>query len=80
MAHRYSAIILAVSAALACPLPASAQASIKKGTVEQIAVHGQALEGNLTGDSADRTVFVYLPPSYVTAGTRRYPVVYLLHG
>lgn len=50
------------------------------GTVEQITVHGKSLEGNLNGDTADRTVLVYLPPSYKTEPARRYPVVYLLHG
>lgn len=45
-----------------------------------ISVHGRALEGNLEGDSPDRTVAVYLPPSYATNRKRRYPVVYLLHG
>jgi enterochelin esterase-like enzyme len=48
--------------------------------VEHIKVHGQALEGNLEGDSPDREVTVYLPPTYATERTRRYPVVYLLHG
>src|SRR5687767_7028618 len=47
---------------------------------ERILVHGDALEGNLEGDSPDRTVSVYLPPSYSTARWRRYPVLYLLHG
>ncbi len=56
------------------------QAAIKKGTVEKITVHGKSLEGNLSGDSADRAVFVYLPPSYGTARNQRYPVAYLLHG
>ena len=51
-----------------------------KGKVEKITVHGKALEGNLEGDSADRDVFVYLPPSYGTQPNRRYPVVYFLHG
>ena len=50
------------------------------GTVEKITVHGRALEGNLEGDSADRDVMVYLPPSYRTEPNRRFPVVYLLHG
>jgi enterochelin esterase-like enzyme len=49
-------------------------------TVEHVVVHGKALEGNLEGDSADRNVTVYLPPSYRTEPNRRYPVVYLLHG
>jgi S-formylglutathione hydrolase FrmB len=52
----------------------------KKGTVEMIQVHGKSLEGNLEGDSADRDVYVYLPPSYATDRNRRYPVVYFLHG
>ena len=52
----------------------------RTGTVERITVHGKALEGNLEGDSPDREVTVYLPPSYAGDQTRRYPVVYLLHG
>lgn len=51
-----------------------------KGRVEHITVHGKSLEGNLEGDSPDRDVFVYLPPSYDANTNRRYPVVYLLHG
>ena len=50
------------------------------GTLTRITVHGTALEGNLSGDSPDRAVSVYLPPSYDTAPDRRYPVVYMLHG
>jgi len=50
------------------------------GTVDHITVHGKALEGNLEGDSPDREVAVYLPPSYAGDEARRYPVVYLLHG
>jgi S-formylglutathione hydrolase FrmB len=52
----------------------------RKGTYERIKVHGKSLEGNLAGDSPDRDVSVYLPPSYATDRARRYPVVYLLHG
>ena len=50
------------------------------GTVEHIKVHGKSLESNLLGDSPDRDVFVYLPPSYQANKNQRYPVVYLLHG
>jgi S-formylglutathione hydrolase len=50
------------------------------GTIERIKVHGKSLEGNLEGDSPDRDVSIYLPPSYKTAANRRYPVVYFLHG
>ena len=52
----------------------------KKGSFERIKVHGKSLEGNLEGDSPDRDVSVYLPPSYAADRSRRYPVVYLLHG
>jgi S-formylglutathione hydrolase FrmB len=51
-----------------------------KGKLERVKVHGKSLEGNLEGDSADRDVFVYLPPSYAAQPNRRYPVLYLLHG
>jgi len=53
---------------------------VHKGRFERIQVHGKSLEGNLEGDSPDRDVSVYLPPSYATERNRRYPVVYLLHG
>ena len=49
-------------------------------TVEHIKVHGTALEGNLEGDAVERDVFVFLPPSYAKEKSRRYPVVYALHG
>ncbi|WP_080055888.1 alpha/beta hydrolase [Spirosoma aerolatum] len=51
-----------------------------QGTVERIKVHGKGLEGNLEGDSPDRDVSIYLPPSYKKEPKRRYPVVYFLHG
>lgn len=51
-----------------------------KGEVRRIRVHGVGLEGNLAGDSPDRDVTVYLPPSYAMSPERRYPVLYLLHG
>jgi enterochelin esterase-like enzyme len=47
---------------------------------ERITVHGVSLEKNLEGDSPDHGVIVYLPPSYANSGTRRYPVLYALHG
>jgi enterochelin esterase-like enzyme len=48
--------------------------------VERIKIHGTALEGNLEGDAVDRDVLVFLPPSYASQKSRRYPVVYALHG
>ena len=51
-----------------------------KGELLRVTVHGRSLEGNLAGDTPDRPVTVYLPPSYGTSPDRRYPVVYMLHG
>jgi enterochelin esterase-like enzyme len=48
--------------------------------VERIKIHGIALEGNLEGDAVDRDVLVFLPPSYDKQKSRRYAVVYALHG
>jgi len=48
--------------------------------VEHVRIHGTALERNLEGDAVDRDVIVFLPPSYATGKSRRYPVVYALHG
>lgn len=50
------------------------------GTVEKIVVHGKSLEGNLEGDLPDRDATVYLPPTYASDQSRRFPVIYLLHG
>src|SRR5579862_2476038 len=76
-------LILIAAAAGVLWLQTSAHAATnadRKGAVERIKVHGKSLEGNLEGDSPDRDVFVYLPPSYGTEKNRRYPVVYFLHG
>jgi S-formylglutathione hydrolase len=70
-------LVLAIFIAFAAKAPAQAA---PHGSVQHITVHGKLLEGNLLGDSADRPVNVYLPPSYATQPNRRYPVVYLLHG
>jgi len=43
-------------------------------------IRSPSLVGNLLGDSPDRPVAIYLPPSYDTEPERCYPVVYLLHG
>ncbi len=57
-----------------------APAPVRDGALQRIKVHGKSLEGNLEGDSPDRDVLVYLPPSYASSPNRRYPVVYFLHG
>jgi enterochelin esterase-like enzyme len=55
-------------------------AGAKAVTVEHIKVHAPSIEGNLEGETADRDVLVILPPSYASSPTRRYPVLYALHG
>ncbi len=55
-------------------------ATAQEGQFIRETVHSPSLEGNLLGDSPDRPVNIYLPPSYDTEPGRRYPVVYLLHG
>ncbi len=53
---------------------------VLKGRLERVKVHGKSLAGNLLKESDSPDVSVYLPPSYLTDRTRRFPVVYLLHG
>ncbi len=78
---------LAISFALGPQIAAQIQTEVpppvsgaKPVSVEHIKVHGTALENNLEGDAVDRDVFVFLPPSYAKEKSRRYPVVYALHG
>lgn len=52
----------------------------KPAKVERLKIHGTVLEGNLEGNGVDREVIVFLPPSYASKKTQRYPVVYALHG
>jgi enterochelin esterase-like enzyme len=73
--------------AVAAPLAAQVQTEVpplvpgaKAVTVERVKIHGEALEGNLEGDAVDRDAIVFLPPGYSKEKSRRYPVVYALHG
>ena len=61
-------------------VPAEPKPPSRATAVEHIKIHGKSLEGNLEGDSPDRDVTIYLPPSYATDKSKRYPVIYLLHG
>ena len=76
-------LALAVAAGTVAQVKTEAPAVVpgaKPVTMEHIKVHGAALEGNLEGDDADREVIVFLPPDYGKEKSRRYPVVYALHG
>ena len=73
-------IAVALTVGLSNTQLAGQQPNPPGGTIERITVHGRSLEGNLEGDSPDRPVIVYLPPSYAKETSRRYPVLYYLHG
>ncbi len=72
-------LTVSVSAQVQTELPAPVPGA-KPVAVEQIKIHGTALEGNLEKDAVDRDVFVFLPPSYSKQKSKRYPVIYALHG
>lgn len=48
--------------------------------IEKRILHSVAIRGNLLGTSPDREVYVALPPGYDRDTSKRYPVVYALHG
>ena len=79
--------IFAMTLGLALLAPAQVKTEVppvepgaKPVTVERIKIHGASLEGNLEGEVVDRDAIVFLPPGYATDKSRRYPVVYALHG
>jgi enterochelin esterase-like enzyme len=89
MAHLKRLAVLILGLVIGASAPAFGQAKTnlpevipgaRPATVERIKIHGNALEGNLEGNAVARDVIVYLPPSYAQDRTRRYPVVYALHG
>lgn len=76
-----------LAVAFGAPLPAQVATEVppavpgaRPAAVERVKIHGTALEGNLEGDAVDRDAIVFLPPSYAKEKSRRYPVVYALHG
>ena len=87
LAHRVTVIALGFVLGAPDAAPGQVKTTVpdvvpgaRPSIVERITVHGKALEGNLEGDAADRTVLVFLPPGYRRERSRRYPVVYALHG
>lgn len=79
-------VIRTVVFCLACALnvvQVSAQDAVGRVASSKLVeakIHSRSLEGNLLGDSADQQVAVYLPPGYQTSTTKRFPVLYFLHG
>ena len=81
------ALTLALALACGASLGAQVQTEVpplvpgaKPVTAERVKIHGKALEGNLEGDAVDRDTIVFVPPGYAKDKSRRYPVVYALHG
>jgi enterochelin esterase-like enzyme len=72
----FGAVTMAGALWLVPTLPASA---VEQGRVVMETVHGVGLEKTVTGESAERSVAVYVPPGY-DKSSKRYPVIYLLHG
>ena len=67
-------VTLALSVGLLRPLPLHAQGgSARAGTVHTDTLWAQSL-------GIRKALVVYLPPSYRSSPTRRYPVLYYLHG
>jgi S-formylglutathione hydrolase FrmB len=61
--------------------PCAAQSSKQTaGKIVETTIPAPSLKGNLLGDATEQKISVYLPPSYDSSQTKRYPVVYLLHG
>ncbi len=71
--------VLGCAAALAAfvAIPADAQ---ERARVNWVELHSPAIDGNLEGNTAQRKVLVVTPPGYDENSTKRYPVIYFLHG
>ena len=64
----------------ATPAPAASTATAQEfRSMNRIEIPAPSLAGNLVGEPDERTIYVYLPPSY-GASEKRYPVVYYLPG
>ena len=72
-------LLIAVTGVLLASGFTAADVAAQEGTLEVVEIDSPALEDNLIGDPATRTIRVYLPPSYAS-GRLRYPVVFILHG
>jgi enterochelin esterase-like enzyme len=68
---------IAAAALAVVAVPAATQ---ERARLTWATMHSPAIEGNVEGNSADRTVLVVTPPGYDENPDKRYPVVYFLHG
>lgn len=79
-AGAFTMMLACLAASQAVAQQSAAIAGIRKGRIVFDTVHSRAVADNKYGDSPDREVLVYLPPSYDSTPAKRFPVVYLLHG
>ncbi|HSS36163.1 MAG TPA: enterochelin esterase, partial [Patescibacteria group bacterium] len=49
-----------------------------RGRLDELTIDSAALRGNPLGDPSVRPIWVYLPPGYDDAPSRRYPTIYLI--
>ena len=77
----FMAWVCCATAALAQTAPVGTRpaAEVGAGRVVELTIDSASLRGNLLETPSARNVSVYLPPGYDTS-SRRYPVLYLLHG
>ena len=77
-------ILIAVACSLVLASTSFAQQAAKPtraaGKLIEVKVPAPSLKGNLLGDPTEQGVAIYLPPSYESEPTRRYAVLYMLHG
>ena len=67
-------------AALSAAVSVSAARTEAQGRIVVDTVRARTLVGNRAGDPAAREIYTYLPPGYDRDRTKRFPVLYLLHG
>ncbi|HEY7783426.1 MAG TPA: alpha/beta fold hydrolase [Pyrinomonadaceae bacterium] len=83
MSKRLFTIVLTLVLILPNALPVWAQqtaSAVVAGKLLEVKVPAPALKGNMLGEPAELNAAIYLPPSYETDASKRYPTVYLLHG
>jgi S-formylglutathione hydrolase FrmB len=79
-AKRILAAVLYLCASFLIVLSSVEVGLSQEGRLVRETLHSASLKKTVTGESPDRSVIIYLPPSYDKSTTKRFPVVYLLHG
>ena len=76
-------IFLVLSIFVSFTVSAAAQTEAKQssaGKLVEIKIPAPSLKGNLLNDPTEQNISIYLPPGYDASPSKRYPVVYILHG